>query len=561
MKNIYKNSFFAALLTLTFCAAAPCAVPEGDPVFKAMNDEMARSMGKLKMDNLQKPYFMAYTVTDGTGCYISATFGATEGFNSYPYRRVKAEVRVGDKSFDNTNYVGNAWGEYRPSVDYGVAMNDNYDSLRFSIWSLTDEAYKSALDNYSKKKAFKESKNMTELYDDLTAEPVYTAFLPVPAERLDEKLWTERMKKLSAVFTAYPAVKYSQVTLSYDHGAARFLNSEGSAFKKPYCSGAIEIEAKTYSPDGYKLGASSRFGFCAPADLPPFETIVKKAEQMAARLTDMNKSVTMKAYIGPVLFEENAAARFFDHFFVNNIANPREIWKETNKWSTESVYRRAGELVERLDMRVMPPFLNVVDDPLATEYNGAALMGHYTVDDEGVPARKVTLVEKGKLKDVYRFRAATRDFKTSNGHGRGEYHEYTSGGPGNVFIEPQANSPRVLSMPELKKKFLDLCREQELEYCLLVRDIDSFRGSFSAYKVYTADGREEPVHAIEFIGAGLRSLRDIVAVSKEMKVYNLAWTPPASLVAPSILVQEMELKKTEDKPDRIPYLAHPFFAK
>jgi predicted Zn-dependent protease len=269
----------------------------------------------------------------------------------------------------------------------------------------------------------------------------------------------------------------------------------------------------------------------------------------------------MKAYIGPVLFEENASAKFFEHFFVNNVANPREIWKETNKWSTDSVYRRAGELVERLDMRVMPPFLNVEDDPLAKDYNGAALMGHYEVDDEGVPARKVKLVEKGKLKDIYRSRTATRDFNKSNGHGRGEYHEFISGGPGNVFIEPEDNPARVLPFSELKKKFLDLCREQELEYCLLVRDIGSFNGSFSAYKVYTSDGREEPVHAIEFIGASLRALRDIVAVSKEMKVYNMAWTPPASLVAPSILVQEMEIKKTEDKPDLKPYLEHPFFAK
>ena len=561
MKNIYKKGFLSALLLLSFCAAAPCAAPEGDAVFKAMNDELARSMNKLKMDNLQKPYFMAYTVSEGSSCHISATFGSMEGFNSYPYRRVKAEVRVGDKKFDNTNYLGAAWGEYRPSVDYGVAMNDNYDSLRFSIWSLTDAAYKDALDTYSKKKAFKESKNITELYDDLTEEPVYKAFLPAVTGRLDENLWVERVRRLSAVFTGYPAVKYSQVSLSYDYGLSRFVNSEGSEFKKPYCSGAIDIDGETYSPDGYKLGASSRFGFCGAADLPPFETIVKKAEEIAGRLTDMSKSVPMKAYIGPVLFEENASAKFFEHFFVNNVANPREIWKETNKWSTDSVYRRAGELVERLDMRVMPPFLNVEDDPLAKDYNGAALMGHYEVDDEGVPARKVKLVEKGKLKDIYRSRTATRDFNKSNGHGRGEYHEFISGGPGNVFIEPEDNPARVLPFSELKKKFLDLCREQELEYCLLVRDIGSFNGSFSAYKVYTSDGREEPVHAIEFIGASLRALRDIVAVSKEMKVYNMAWTPPASLVAPSILVQEMEIKKTEDKPDRKPYLEHPFFAK
>ena len=34
----------------------------------------------------------------------------------------------------------------------------------------------------------------------------------------------------------------------------------------------------------------------------------------------------------------------------------------------------------------------------------------------------------------------------------------------------------------------------------------------------------------------------------------------ASIVAPSILVQEMEVKKTERKPERLPYLKHPYFA-
>ncbi|HAF96469.1 MAG: hypothetical protein A2021_05835 [Elusimicrobia bacterium GWF2_52_66] len=561
MKNICKNVLLSALISLSFCVAAPCAAPEGDVVFKAMNDEMARSMNKLKMDNLQKPYFMAYTVSEGSSCHISATFGSIEGFDSSPYRRVKAEVRVGDKKFDNTNYMGAAWGEYRPSVDYGIAMNDNYDSLRFSIWSLTDAAYKDALDTYSKKKAFKESKNIAELYDDLTDEPVYKDFSPAATWQFDGNLWAGRVKRLSAVFIKYPAVKYSQVSLSYDYGLSRFVNSEGSEFKKPYCSGAINIAGETYSRDGYKLDASARFGFCGADDLPAFETIVKKVEETAERLTAMSKSVPMKAYIGPVLFEENAAARFFEHFFVNNVSNPREIWKETNKWSTNSVYRRAGELVERLDMRVMPPFLSVVDDPFVTVCNGVSLMGHYEVDDEGVPAREVRLVEKGRLKDIYRSRTATRDFNRSNGHGRGGYHEFTSGGPGNVFIEPEDNPARVMPFSELKKKFLDMCREQELEYCLLVKDIASFHGSFSAYKVYASDGREEPVHAIEFIGAGLRALRDIVAVSKEMTIYNMAWTPPASLVAPSIIVQEMEIKKTEDKPDRKPYLDHPFFAR
>jgi hypothetical protein len=85
----------------------------------------------------------------------------------------------------------------------------------------------------------------------------------------------------------------------------------------------------------------------------------------------------------------------------------------------------------------------------------------------------------------------------------------------------------------------------------------------AAYKVYAADGRQEPLRGVEFTGAGFRPLRDIAAASREMFVFNFYHgTPgrspvPASIVAPSILVVEMELKKTERKPERLPYLKPP----
>jgi hypothetical protein len=558
MKNIHKELFLTAAAALLLCGAAAAA--PADPVFNAMKDEMGRSMDKLKMGELQKPYFISYTVADSTALYIAATFGSLEGVTSYPYRRVKAEVRVGDAKFDSSGFASNARG-YTPSVDYAAPMGSDYDSLRFALWSLTDSAYKEALDNYSKKKAFVESKNITELYADLTPETPHTAVSGAEPAPFNADLWKERVRALSAVFKKYPAVKVSQVYLSREAGVNRFINSEGSEFRQPRCSGMLELNGRTYTADGYKLGAGARYGFCSEADLPSYEALLKKADELGARLTAMSVSVPMKAYIGPVLFEGSAAGKFFDHFFVSNVAYPREIWKESSKWSPDAVYSKAGQLVERLDMRVMPPFLNVVDDPSAVSYNGMALNGHYDVDDEGVPAGRLTLVEKGKLKDIYRYRAATRDFSASNGHGRGEVTEHVTGAPGNVFIKPADNPARVLPMPELRKKFLDLCREQELDYCLLVRDLGGFGGAFSAYKVYVADGREESVHAIEFTGSSLRALRDITAVSKEMDVYPLSWTPPASLVAPAVLVQEMEVKKTEQKPDRKPYLEHPYFVK
>jgi len=558
-----KKTIITALAlaaALTAARGLNAAAPSDDKVFSAMKDEMSRSMAKLNMDNLGKPYFLSYHVGDGHSFSVTAGFGAAENLNSSDYRRLKVDLRTGAPKFDNSNYAPNMWEGYNAETDWNISLDDNYDALRFAVWAATDKAYKKALETLSKKKAFVESKNMAELYDDMTPQAPYELFRPFAIERLDEELWRENIRKVSAVFLKYPEVKYSSVRLRFNSGGVRYLNSEGSAYRQPSCSGAVAIEASGYAPDGFRLKSSHTDDFCLAKDVPALEKLLAKADEIGRDLVRMSKSEPIKAYIGPVLFEDDAAGKFFETLLVNNLANPREVWTEKNRWSNESVFRRAGELVERVGMRVTSNFLNVVDDPFARYHEGVPLSGFYEVDDEGVPAQKVKLVAKGKLSEYYMSRAATRDFKKSNGHGRGDFREYPSGSPSNVFIIPEDNPARVVPLPELKKKFLDLCKEQELEYCIKVKGLDGLYGPFTAWKVYL-DGREEPVHGIEFTGTSLRALRDITAVSKETYVYNLAWSTPGTIVTPSILVQEMEIKKTEEKPEKKPYLPHPYFAK
>ncbi len=536
-------------------------LPESDKVFRAMNDEMSRSMDKLRMDSLAKPYFLDYQVAEGRSLGITASFGAVESEYTSPYRRLRVDLRVGSPAFDNSNYAPNVWEGYRVETDWSLALDDNYDSLRYSIWAATDKAYKKALETHSKKKAYKESKNITELFDDMTPRPPYQLFRDTKQETLDEALWRENIRKVSAVFLKYPAVKYSKVRLNFQSGDARFLDSEGSAFKRPDCNGSVIIEAKTYAPDGFLISAGDEQDFCLAKDAPDVNGLIEKAEEAGRTLSGMNRSVQIKAYIGPVLFEKAAAGKFFDYFLVSNLSNPREVWTTPNKWSSEAVYRRPGALVERLDMRVLSPFLNATDEPSERYFEGKPLMGYYEVDDEGVPAEKLNLVEKGKLLDYYMSRAATRDFKKSNGHGRADFSDYSSGSPSNVFIRPEASSPKVLPLTELKKKLIDVCREQELEYCLIIKGLDNMSDPFTAYRVYARDGREEPAHGLEFTGTSLRALRDITAVSKEMNVYYPEWSTSGSIISPSILVAEMEVKKTDSKPEKMPYLPHPYFAK
>ena len=46
------------------------------------------------------------------------------------------------------------------------------------------------------------------------------------------------------------------------------------------------------------------------------------------------------------------------------------------------------------------------------------LLGAYSVDDEGIPAQAVKLVEAGRLENYLIGREPVRDFPQSNGHGR-----------------------------------------------------------------------------------------------------------------------------------------------
>src|SRR3954451_14766114 len=95
----------SALLSL-----APALAAE-DGVMKAMRDELARSMKKLQLETLQKPYFIAYRELEQDTCAATASFGALVTAACNPpepgrprSRNMSVEVRVGDYARDNTNF-------------------------------------------------------------------------------------------------------------------------------------------------------------------------------------------------------------------------------------------------------------------------------------------------------------------------------------------------------------------------------------------------------------------------------------------------------------------------
>ena len=92
------------------CAPSPClrltlSAAQTDAVFDAMQAELKRSM-TLTLNQLDKPYYLSYTVDDEHTWSAAATLGGLISSNTSDFRVPRLRIRVGDYKFDNTNWTG-----------------------------------------------------------------------------------------------------------------------------------------------------------------------------------------------------------------------------------------------------------------------------------------------------------------------------------------------------------------------------------------------------------------------------------------------------------------------
>jgi predicted Zn-dependent protease len=562
----------AALLCLLPLLLAPRPAAASDRALDAMKDELGRTMTRLSMPGMLRPYFASYLLSDSTDYSAAASFGELLESRTSVSRGASVELRVGDRSFDSSGYAGSDFRSFRP-VSGGAVIEDDYDAVRAALWSLSDHAYKSALEKYAQKKAYSEKKGIKELYGDLSEEKKVSVMQDAhPAPDFPKEIWESRVKELSSVFRNYPGVQSSEVRVECTRRVNRFVNSEGTRYRVNADKAHFYVYAEVQTPGGLKVSDRKELHWPSCADIPGQAALMAETDGFARSMDGLSRSPAGEVYLGPVLFEGDAAAEFIGQLFVRGISFPRRAWADNDDYL--KYYIDKGGLVERVGMRVLPGFISVHDDPSETEAAGRPLAGHYTVDSEGVRPGRLDLVKSGRLANVYMSRGPVRDFRSSNGHGRAASVEFPSGRPGNVFVSSRKTAPSA----ELKKKLLELAADQELDYAVAVRrlapesslDIENILAApVFAWKVYR-DGREEPMNGVEFTGVTYRALRDIVLTSDEPYIYNYYQLGPytlargsvaASIIAPSaVLVQEMELKRADRKPDRAPYLEHPFFA-
>ena len=545
----------AALVLLAF---ATFAGAQDDTVFRAMQDELDRSMGGLVIEDMPSPYFISYQIQDAAAATVEARYGALVHSEERNERHLYVECRVGNSELDNT-YFASSWQDMN-SQRRGVAEEDDYDALRRQIWLHTDGAYKRSLEQLAHKHAYLQTHPQKEHVPDFSAaEPFVSVEKPIRLE-VDVAAWEDRVRDAAEALEGFKLLQDWRIVFRTAALNRRYVNSEGSRHLKSAAFDEIEVAATGQAADGQRLTNFLRYAAREGDGLPTGGELVADVRAMAAELEAMLAAETLDEYWGPVLFAEDAAAQLMVGLFATQVVPPRSILV-AQEWMSQ--YLPDPKLTGRLNRRILPEFVTVTDEPTRDSWKGVKLVGHKLVDDEGVPCTDITLVEEGRLVDLPMSRTPIKKIAASNGHALTLPNEWTTPTTTNLFVSPSKTKKDLVG--ELRK----LCREFDIEFGLLVTRLDEpgvsrryrwiesqedasgelLAAPIVVYKVYEDDGRLEPVRGLAFDEPTIRTLRDIYAMGDELRLNNLAVPvgPPGmrlmgAVITPDILVEEMECK-------------------
>lgn len=553
-----------SLLSLALALASPHLRAEEDVIGRAMHDEMQRSMQKLQLEQFDKPYFISYLVVDHDSKEVAATLGSLLYATESNSRSLQVVVRVGDYASDSGNFMS------MPSGAEGLAfmtagatqlpLDDNYNELRRKIWLATDRAYKKALEDFAAKQAVLQNKNRSEKIADFSKIPPESSTDLAPRVHFDLPKATSLVREASAVFRQTPSIQTSRVQLVMFTHQERYLNSEGGSFTRLQPRVSLRMTASAQAPDGMPIGDFvADYGYSLK-DLPS-ATVLTQAHDLQTEIGLLQAAPLQERYEGPMLFEGQAAAEVFSrHFAADLTAVPPLI--SSNDQFAQAFRQQSGGMLDKVGLRVLPIFMDVVDDATVTHDQSNLLFGSYKVDEEGVVPGRTTLVEHGMLKTLLTSRAPVRGIAASTGNLR-----ELGVAPSNLFV----NSDKTSTAAELRKQLVESAKTEGYAYGIIVRRL-SGKTATLAYRVY-ADGHEELVRnaAVSDLTSG--SFRNISAVSEQRIVYTqvapsksaspfgfnvgASAQPLVSYVVPSMLFPDVTIEKPSGESPKPTIIASP----
>ena len=555
------TGFLAFFVAVPLVPAQPTRTDaEKDPVLKAMLTELDRSMSLLQLQGFAKPFFIQYRIEEVDDFQTSAEFGSSEGSDHARQRVARVTVRVGDYKTDSSGARGDG------SLEIAV-LDDDPIALRSTLWTGTDQAYKSALSAYAQKQAELKQVQTPPQADDFSQEKAIISLADPLALHVDENSWADRIARASGLYRTDSSVSgpngvpadrsssagWNQRDIQYSSASFRaratttwLVNSEGTIVRKSSVEYQESFAAGTQAPDGMRLDRSYGSSGTSIADLDSEPVFYHHAVDELASLAELRRApLVEEEYHGPLLFSADAAADALRSLLGSAVTATRPAL------GTEA--RTNGPFASSYHARVLPDFMNAVDDPSLKTFNGKGLLGAYDVDDEGVPAQAVKLVDAGRLDNYLIGRQPVRDFPQSNGHGRAGI----TGPPRPIIGVFKITADNGLSTADLNQKLLAMAKDRGLQSVYFVQ---TFGGGLTPRLLYriSLDGKRELVRGAVLDDIDQRAMRSsIESAGNDLWVSNFFGDPPTTVVAPALLFSDATVRRANAKNDKLPFYPPP----
>ena len=390
MKSFESKIFaaiFSAVLTLALILAKPAeaapakhaaatpsqpqqaAAADSDKTLAAMQDELDRSRQRLELkipdqSEPARPYFIQYRILDLDVRTIVAEFGALISSTSGRNRIMSVDVRVGNYNLDSSNFITDEGFSGFLGSTGTVGIDRDYDSLRQDLWLATDQAFKAAVENLSKKQAFVSRLAKAPSIPDFSPAAPTVAVEPLREPDWTTRNWEQEAKAVSAALRAFPQLYSSRVTYHLIYTTSYLLNSEGTKIRANRSLAAIEASLETESDDGMPLHNFLSVYRSRPAELPAADAVRKDLEQAGEQLIALRASPPAADYDGPVLFEAPAAGSLLAQMLGPSLSGARGPLAMQSAF--DQLMDRLGgrsEWTGKLGTRVFPANVSLVDDP------------------------------------------------------------------------------------------------------------------------------------------------------------------------------------------------------
>jgi TldD protein len=536
-------------------------------VLELLAGEVARNLAQLQSDAREVPaYFLAYDLVARDHLWLEAQQGQVVRRSMDRDRTVDIDVRVGSPQLDNSHSQG---GNYGPGnglgLGRGVSVQDEPLALAQALWLLTEQQYRDALVALSSAESGEQLRSQDEAKP---TSPDFSEEKPVvhlePRVQLDleglRQAWEPRLREASLALSADERVLESTVVLLVNVDNRSFVDSGGSKVQAGHVRLRIMMSATAQADDGMRLSRMENFEVHTPEQLPAQALLMTTAKRLREELVALRAAPLAEPYAGPAVLAGRAAGVFFHEIFGHRLEGHRQ--KDDLEGQT---------FATMVGKRVLPVFLDMVDDPTAQRLGGVPLSGHYFVDDEAVPARRTLLVERGKLRGFLLGRSPVLPFKHSNGHGRRERGSQVVARQGNLIVTSRKTIPDA----QLRKALIDEVQRQNKPYGLWFSDIQggytiTERSGPQAFKVMPllvyriwADGRpDELVRGVDIVGTPIAAFETIIATGDSPGIFNgmcgaESGDVPVSAVSPSLLLRSLEIERASHSREKPPLLPPP----